>query len=156
MDDADRDFLNEGERAFLLTLNRLGVRYLFVGMSAALLQGARGATEDIDIWFESTGDPRIAEAAHDAGGFWVTRTSPPMLGGAIGERFDVVVTMSGLPDFDREYAEAASEIVSGVEVKVLPLAKILHSKLTAARVKDQPGIQQIRLAIDVLADLKRK
>lgn len=73
MDDADRDFLDEGERAFLLALNSLGVRYLLVGMSAALLQGARGATEDIDLWFESTADPRIGEAARQAGGFWVTR-----------------------------------------------------------------------------------
>lgn len=105
MDAVDQDFLSEGERAFLLALNRLGVRYLLVGMSAALLQGARGATEDVDIWFESTDDPRI---------------------------------------------------VAGVEVKVLPLARTLHSKLTAARVKDEPGIHQIRLAISVLDDLKRK
>ena len=92
MDDADRDFLSSSERAFLLALNALGVRYLLVGMSAALLQGARGATEDIDLWFESTADPRIGEAARQAGGFWITRTAPPMLGGAIGDRFDVVMT----------------------------------------------------------------
>jgi hypothetical protein len=156
MDDADRDFLEEGERVFLLALNRLGVRYLLVGMSAALLQGARGATEDIDIWFESTGDPRIGEAAREAGGFWVTRTQPPMLGGAIGERFDIVVLMSGLPDFGREYAGAVSEKVSGVDVKVLPLGRILHSKLTARRPKDVPGIHQIQLAIAVMEELKGK
>jgi hypothetical protein len=154
MDDADRDFLSEGERAFLLALNELGVRYLLVGMSAALLQGARGATEDMDIWFESTGDPRIGEAAIRGGGFWVTRTTPPMLGGAIGDRFDVVVLMSGLPDFAAEYENAVAETISGVPVKLLPLARILQSKLTAARAKDQPGIEQIRLALAVLEQLK--
>ena len=45
MDDDDLDFLTEGERRFLVALNALGVRYLLVGMSAALLQGARGSTE---------------------------------------------------------------------------------------------------------------
>ena len=156
MDDADRDFLTEGERAFLLALNDLGVRYLLVGMSAALLQGARGATEDINIWFESTGDPRIGEAARRAGGFWVTRAQPPMLGGTIGDRFDVVVLMSGLPDFAAEYANAVPETLSGIAVKELPLARILHSKLSAARAKDRPGIEQIRLALAVLDQLERK
>jgi hypothetical protein len=37
--------LEPSERAFLEALERLGVRYLIIGMSAALLQGARGVTE---------------------------------------------------------------------------------------------------------------
>jgi hypothetical protein len=41
--------LTDRERIFLLALNELGVPFLVVGMSAALLQGARGATEDIDV-----------------------------------------------------------------------------------------------------------
>ena len=81
MADADPELLSDGEREFLRTLNELGVRYLLVGMSAALLQGARGATEDLDLWFEDLGDPRIGEAARRAGGFWVTRMQPPRLGG---------------------------------------------------------------------------
>jgi hypothetical protein len=32
--------LTETERAFLEALNRLGVRYVVVGMSAAIVQGA--------------------------------------------------------------------------------------------------------------------
>src|SRR5690606_2650119 len=99
MDADDRDFLTSAERTVLQALEELGVRYLLVGMSAALLQGARGATEDMGLWFESVADARIAEAARRAGGFWVTRTQPPMLGGELGERFDVVLTTSGLPDF---------------------------------------------------------
>jgi predicted nucleotidyltransferase len=45
--------LSEGERSFLRVLNARGVRFLLVGMSGALVQGARGATEDIDLWFET-------------------------------------------------------------------------------------------------------
>lgn len=50
MADSDHASLTEGERAFLLALQDLGVAYLLVGMSAALIQGARGATEDLDLW----------------------------------------------------------------------------------------------------------
>ncbi len=41
--------LTDAERRFLEALGRHGVRYLVVGMSAALLQGARGVTEDIEL-----------------------------------------------------------------------------------------------------------
>jgi len=45
---------------------------MIVGMSGALLQGARGVTEDIDVWFEDPNDPRIAEAVREAGGIWIS------------------------------------------------------------------------------------
>jgi hypothetical protein len=122
-------------------------------MSSALLQGARGVTEDIDLWFENVGDARIGEAARRAGGFWVTRLEPPMLGG-IGERFDVVLTMSGLDRFDAEYPRAEQTTVDGVALKLLPLERILHSKRSAARTKDEPGIHQIEIALKVLEALE--
>lgn len=153
MDAGVHGFLTTAERAFLEALNELGVRYLLVGMSAALLQGARGATEDIDLWFESIADPRIDEAARRAGGFFVTRTQPPMLGGALGDRFHVVLTMSGLPDFGAEHAAAIREDFDGVEVAILPLERILHSQRAAGRTKDEPGVHQIEVALRVLKKL---
>src|SRR5712675_2219144 len=48
--------LTAAERTFLAELDRLGVRFMVVGMSGALIQGARGATEDIDLWFEDVTD----------------------------------------------------------------------------------------------------
>jgi len=147
---ADDDaFLSPAEHAFFEALDELGVRYLVVGMSAALLQGARGVTEDIDLWFERISDERIAEAARRAGGFLVTRTQPPLLGGPLGERLDLALTMSGLPDFSAEYAGAAEATIDGVRVRLLPLERILHSKKAAARTKDEPGIHQIELALAV-------
>lgn len=153
MADTDDDFLSQAERSFLSALNGLGVRYLIVGMSAALLQGARGATEDIDLWFESLADPRIGDAARSAGGFWVTRSQPPMLGGALGDRLDVVTSMSGLPDFAAEYAHAKCEMVTGVPLRLLPLARILHSKRTAGRPKDQAVIYALETALALLTEL---
>ena len=145
----DAASLSETERRFLQALGDLGVRYLVVGMSAALLQGARGATEDIDLWFHDLSDPRIGEAASRAGGFWVTRSEPPMLGG-MGERFDVVTTMSGLPDFSEEYSGAKEFSVDGVTLKVLPLERIIASKRAANRGKDQVALQSLELALKLL------
>jgi len=39
--------LTTAERTFLAVLSARGVRFMVVGMSAALIQGARGATEDM-------------------------------------------------------------------------------------------------------------
>ena len=153
MAEQDDGFLSLAERSFLRELDAHGVRYLVVGMSAALLQGARGATDDIDLWFENIGDPRIGDAAREAGGFWVTRTQPPMLGGALGERFDVVMTMSGLPDFSAEYAAAKTAMASGVQLRLLPLRRILHSKQTAGRDKDKAVLYALESAIKLLDEL---
>ncbi len=148
--------LSEGERAFLRGLNDLGVRFLVVGMSAALLQGARGATEDIDLWFEQLGDPRIGEAARQAGGVWVTRTQPPLLGGGAGDRWDVVTTMSGLPDFAQEYARSQELTLDGVAVRVLPLERIIESKRTANRPKDRAVLYALESALKVIQAVDRE
>lgn len=148
MDGSDLPFLSDGERRFLQALNTLDVRFLVVGMGAALLLGARGSTEDIDLWFETTTDPGIADAAREASGFWITRSSPPMLGG-FTDKFDVVMTMSGLPDFAAEYAGSQVVELDGISVRALGLDRILHSKRLAGRAKDKSGIAQIELALSV-------
>jgi predicted nucleotidyltransferase len=154
MEEVGHGLLSDAERRFLLALNELGVRYMIVGMSAALLQGARGSTDDVDLWFEHIGDSRIGEAARRAGGFWVTRSQPPLLGGAIGDRFDVVLTLSGVPDFAGEFAGSREVDLDGVPVRLLPLERILHSKRSAARPKDEPGVRQIELALKILRKLE--
>lgn len=151
----DHAALSEGERKFLEALNELGVRYLLVGMSAALLQGARGSTEDLDLWFERLTDSHIGEAARRVGGVWVTRSQPPLLGGGdLGERWDVVTHMDGLPDFSAEYALAKTYEVDGVPVTVLPLERILASKRAANRPKDQAAIYQIESTLKILDELE--
>ena len=56
--------LTSAERALLEALNALGVRYLIVGMGAALLEGAPGTTQDLDLWFERIDEERLREAQH--------------------------------------------------------------------------------------------
>lgn len=124
-------------------------------MSAALLQGARGSTEDIDIWFDRLDDERIAEAARRAGGFWIARMQPPVLAG-MSDRLDVVLTVSALADFNSEYVNAVEETVDGVKLHVLPLERVLVSKRAAGRSKDEPGVRQIELAIMVRREMREE
>lgn len=58
--------LSSAERCFLEELNARGVRYMIVGLAAAIIQGANTVTRDIDLWFNSIADPHIAPAAHAA------------------------------------------------------------------------------------------
>ena len=132
--------LTDAERRFVHELEARGIRYLIVGMSAALLQGARGATEDIDIWFEDVTDPRIPEAVRAAGG--------------IRERLDVVTRVDGLDDFATELAGAVREMVDDVTLPLLPLRRILVSKLAAGRSKDLAAIHSIEDAV-LVTDLRK-
>jgi len=92
---------------------------------------------------------RAATIARDLG---LDPHEPPMLGGGLGDRFDVVTTMSGLSSFDSEYRSARTEELFGVAVKVLPLDRIAASKRAAARPKDALAVKLIE---DTIAIVKR-
>jgi predicted nucleotidyltransferase len=143
--------LTAAERKLLSELEQRGVRYLVIGMSAALLQGARGATEDIDLWFEDVTDPRLAGAVRTAGGIWISGAlglGPPRIGGdALGERLDVVARVDGLDAFDVEYQSAHREDVDGIMLPLLPLERILASKRASGRPKDLLAAHLIEDAI---------
>jgi predicted nucleotidyltransferase len=148
------------EQRFLRELIARGVRFMIVGMSGALIQGARGATEDIDLWFEDPNDPRIAEAVRVAGGVWISGSfgmTPPRIGGdALSERFDVVVTMSGLGKFADEVGNVRDQEVDGIHLPVLSLERIAHSKRAAGRAKDRVALESIDDALAVLAGAPKK
>ena len=143
--------LTDAERTFLSALGELGVGYMVVGLSAAVMQGAVTVTADIDLWFEDRGDPRIHEAARRAGGVWVPASfgmMPPTIGGdVLGDRFDVVLTLDGLEDFATEARRARTIEIDGVPLPVLPLERIIHSKRTAGRRKDVAVLPALEAAL---------
>jgi len=148
----DASVLTEDERRFLRELDARGVRYMIVGLTAAGLQGANTATVDIDLWFESIGDPGINAAATAAGGLFVGGFGlmPARLGGSL-ERFDIVVSMSGIGTFREEFDNSKPITVEGVPTRVLSLERILASKRAANRLKDQaviPALEEALAAID--------
>lgn len=110
--------LTPAERAFLATLDELGVKYMIVGLSAAVLQGADTVTADIDLWLEDRSDPRIHEAAEKAGDVRIPG--------------HVVTHLDGLETFASEYASAVIIEVDGLRVPVLPLRRVAASERAAA------------------------
>ena len=150
----DFSAFTEGERAIFDALNRRGVRFMLVGLSAAVLQGANTATRDIDVWFEDTSDARIGEAVREAHGIWVSGSfgmRPPQIGGeAAGDRLDVVTHMHGLGSFQEELANTTEVEVDGIVLRVLSLRRIITSKRAAGRKKDLAVIPALEEALAAL------
>lgn len=141
--------LTEAERTLLQALRALGVRYLLVGMGAALIEGATGTTQDLDLWFGPIDASKLAEAARQAGGFYTPGFGlhPPAIGGEGLDRVDLVLTASGLDSFDDEYARAKEYEVDAVRIRVLPLERVIASKRKAARPKDAAQLPLLEAAL---------
>jgi predicted nucleotidyltransferase len=141
--------LTAAERALLEALNALGVRYLIVGMGAALIQGAPGTTQDIDLWFGPIDPEQLRQAADRAGGLYTPGfgLQPPAIGGEGLDRLDLVVTASGLDSFESEFTRARDYNLDGVPVKVLPLERVIVSKRPAKRLKDVAQIPMLEAAL---------
>jgi hypothetical protein len=141
--------LTPAERALLDGLDAQGVRYLIVGMGAALLEGATGTTQDLDLWFGSIDAAKVGEAARKAGGFYTAGMGmqPPAILGSGLDRVDVVLSASGLGSFDDEYAGAQEYDLDGLRVRVLPLARVIVSKRAANRPKDVAQLPILEAAL---------
>jgi len=139
--------VSDAEVVFLEELGRRKIKFMVVGMSAAVIQGADLGTEDIDLWFSSLADPGLDEAARAAGGIFAWRAHPPMISGRGLDHIDVVTRCDGLRSFDAEYATAVDAEVFGVKVKVLPLRRVIASKKAANRLKDRAVMPALKAAL---------
>jgi predicted nucleotidyltransferase len=147
----DFSALTAAEGALFEALNRREIKFLIVGLSAAVIQGANSSTRDIDLWFADTSDPRLGEAIREAKGIWISGTfgaRPPQIGGdVIGDRLDVVAHMHGLGPFEEEYERAIEVRIDGIPLRVLPLERIVMSKRASARPKDLAALPALEEAI---------
>ena len=133
----------DAELIFLRELGLRKIRFMVVGMAAAVMQGSDRSTDDIDLWFASLADPGIDEAARSAGGVFAWRANPPMIAGKNLEHIDILRTCDGLRTFDREYDRALELEIFGVAVKVLPLERVIASKEACGRLKDKAAIPSL-------------
>ena len=140
--------ISESELAFLRELSLRGARFMVVGMVSAILQGADTGTRDIDLWFATTSDGRLSEAAKSVGGLFIWRSNPPCLSGKELDRFDLVNRMNGLNDFESEYQRAVDCQIDDFQVKLLPLERIIVSKQTAGRPKDVAALPALQAALE--------
>jgi hypothetical protein len=146
--------LTSAERALLQALNELRVPYLLVGMGAALIEGAHGTTQDLDLWFGSIDAASVGEAAQRAGGFDTSGMGlqPPTIGGEGLDRVDLVLSAQGLGPFEDEYARAHEYDLDDVRVRVLPLERVIASKRAANRAKDVAQLPLLEAALAARRD----
>jgi len=149
---------SESERRLLENLLKRKVRFMVVGLSAATLQGAPVVTQDVDLWFENLGEPKMSQALQEVGAAYVPPSinSPPMLAGKGAELFDVVIRMDGLGTFAEEIKNCVDIPLGQQKLKVLSLERILVSKLAANRAKDKLTIPVLRDALAATQAVKRR
>lgn len=158
--DAAMPPLSDKERELLIRLNDQGIRFMIVGMSAAILQGAPMATADVDLWVENLSDPRFAQILQDLGGAFVP-TLPhtlnnPMIVGDEFKLYDLVIGPIGLESFEEEYRMATTIDLGGVTVKVLDIDSVIKSKQAAGREKDQIVLPALRAVSAVVHHKKNR
>ena len=139
--------ITETELEFLRQLSLRGARFMVVGMTAAILQGADSSTRDIDLWVGANSGEKLGDAARAVGGIYIWRTSPPCLDGKGLDRLDLVNRMMGLGDFESEYPGAIDCQIDDFKVKLLPLERIVASKRAADRPKDQASLPSLLAVI---------
>jgi len=148
----------ESELRLLSVLLKRKVRFMVVGLSAATLQGAPVVTQDVDLWFENLGEPRISSALREVSAAYVppSAINPPMLAGEGAELFDIVIRMDGLGTFAEEIKNCVEIPLGRQMLKVLSLERILASKLVANRPKDRLTIPVLRDALAATQAVKRR
>ncbi len=146
----DKLIFSTKELSLLRSFNDHEVQYLIVGLSAAALQGAPVVTQDVDLWIKDIADPKFFEALNAVGATYVPSFgfNPPGIAGEGFGLFDLVLTMHGLKDFDKEYAKSLTLDLLGTAVRVLPLERIIASKKATNRPKD-------KLVLPVLIDVSK-
>ena len=149
---------SESELRLLQVLLKRKVRFMVVGLSAATLQGAPVVTQDVDLWFENLGEPKISQALQEVGAAYVppSNLNPPMLAGPGAELFDIVIRMDGLGSFADEIKNCVDISLGRQNLKVLSLERILASKIAANRAKDKLTIPVLRDALAATQSVKRR
>jgi hypothetical protein len=155
---ASPPLLTDKEARFLEALVTEGVEFLVVGLAGAALQGAPAVTQDIDLWFRDLADDRLKRALRRVGASYIPPgpTNPPLLAGGDAGLFDVVVNMNGLGSFAQESRRAVRVRVGTVDVRVLPLDRIIASKKATDRPKDRAILPVLEDALLLLRSRKGK
>ena len=126
-----------------------GIRFQFVGMTAAILQGVPATTLDTDIWLELP-ERRYIQAldiAKKLGAEILART-------VVALKDDTLVNflyrIDGLKPFVDEYERAEVLDWFGRKIRVLPLQSIIASKKYIRRPKDLAHLPLLKQTLKLL------
>lgn len=155
---AESDLLTRsGAIGFLDELVKADAQFMVVGASAAVLQGVPLVTQDIDLWFAELPNVELKSVLSKVGGIYVPPVghNPPSLAGESVKLFDLVLICQGLESFDEEYREALAVELGATTIPVLPLQRVIHSKKTAAREKDNAAIPALESALVTIMEQQK-
>jgi hypothetical protein len=123
-----------------------GIRFMIVGMSAAIAQGVMGSTLDIDVWVDLPLRQymRVQNLAMASG---ATPGANTVVYLDDGTPIKFVYTVTGLEDFAAEFRYSKKLTLRGKEVAVMDLKRIQKSKRAIGCDKD---LLHIKLIADFL------
>ena len=115
-------------------------------MTAAVIQGVMTNTLDIDIWVDLPTRQyiRLWNLIRAQGG---SALSPTLYVLEDGKVVNFLFAVTGLRSFATEFKNTVSAKMEGIEVKLLPLERILKSKKTIQREKDLVHISLIKTVL---------
>jgi hypothetical protein len=141
-----RDF-----KEFLKLLSSNDVEFLLVGGYAVTLYGHIRATNDLDIWVNSSVENarRVERALREFGFASSSLTTELFLApdtivrmGVPPIRIEILTSISGV-EFEECYAEKALMTVDDVLVPVISLARLRENKRAAGRAKDLADLENL-------------
>jgi hypothetical protein len=114
------------------------IRYVVIGMSAAIAQGVMANTLDVDIWIDLPSRQYMRIYLED------------------GTPVNFVYEVTGIGSFAKEQRFVKRVSIHGHQVPVLRLERILRSKRAVGRDKDKLHILHIRDFLKCRRTLKRR
>ena len=126
----------------LAALEEEQIRFILIGMSAAIAQGVMGTTLDVDLWIDLP-SRRYMQVQNLARRLGATPAANTVVYLSDGTPVNFVYEVTGLGTFARELAAAALLRFQGRMIPVLPLRRIQKSKKAVGRDKDKLHVQQI-------------
>ena len=137
--DTDREVAEEQELSsvaqLIAALRAEGIRFQVVGMSAAILQGVPGTTQDLDLWIDLPARQyiRVLNIARRLNAQINANTVVTLPGDVL---VNFLYEVHGLRSFAAEFKKAKALQLSGIKLPVLPLARVIRSKEFVGRDKD--------------------
>ena len=119
-------------------------------MSAAILHGVPATTLDTDIWIDAPERQymRLINLSLNLGAIMVRQTIVALTDGSL---VNFCYRLHGTASFRTEYARASRKKWNGIEIRLLPLERIIRSKTAADRDKDRAVLPLLR---DIAASKK--
>jgi hypothetical protein len=118
------------------------IKFLLIGMSAAIVQGVPGSTLDVDLWLN------LPERQYMRPMKIALAQGAEMLRNMVLQLSDdtlvnFVYAVTGLGSFTNEYRKSVKLPFHGLTIAALSLKSVRKSKLAIRRPKDLVHVQQI-------------